>query len=180
MSSPDSDTPIEMPPHEQSSMLKPIDIEGHRFPYCVVWTPLPIITWLLPFIGHMGIADSSGIIYDFAGPYTVSKNNMAFGWPTKYWRLETPNNKYDQSVYDASEEYKTRMHILCYDNCHSHVAMAMNLMRHGEKSRWNMISVCFAFLWHSRYVSIGGFIKTWLPFILWATILTVILAIWGP
>ena len=28
--------------------------------------------WLVPFIGHMGIASSAGIIYDFAAPYTVN------------------------------------------------------------------------------------------------------------
>lgn len=28
--------------------------------------------WVLPFIGHMGICTSSGIIRDFAGSYFVS------------------------------------------------------------------------------------------------------------
>ncbi len=28
--------------------------------------------WLFPFIGHMGICTSAGIIRDFAGPYFVS------------------------------------------------------------------------------------------------------------
>jgi len=28
--------------------------------------------WLIPFIGHMGICTSSGVIRDFAGPYFVS------------------------------------------------------------------------------------------------------------
>lgn len=31
-----------------------------------------ISRWLFPFIGHMGIAMSSGVIRDFAGPYYVS------------------------------------------------------------------------------------------------------------
>ena len=39
--------------------------------------------WLIPIIGHMGIASSVGIIYDFAGPYTVTEDSMAFGRPTK-------------------------------------------------------------------------------------------------
>ena len=65
-----------------------IDLERHRYPYCVVWTPLPIITWFLPFIGHTGICTSSGIIRDFAGPYYVSEDNMAFGNPTRYWKLD--------------------------------------------------------------------------------------------
>jgi hypothetical protein len=32
-----------------------IDIEKNRYPFCLVWTPLPIISWILPFIGHTGI-----------------------------------------------------------------------------------------------------------------------------
>lgn len=32
-----------------------IEPKYHRFPYCIVWTPLPVISWFLPFIGHVGI-----------------------------------------------------------------------------------------------------------------------------
>ncbi len=32
-----------------------IDAKNNRFPYCIVWTPLPCISWFLPFIGHTGI-----------------------------------------------------------------------------------------------------------------------------
>ena len=46
-----------------------IDAERARFPYCIVWTPLPLISWFLPFIGHTGIALSDGVIHDFSGPY---------------------------------------------------------------------------------------------------------------
>lgn len=57
---------------------------------------------------------SSGIIRDFAGPYFVSEDDMAFGRPTKYWQLR-PHlargglNGWDEAVTHASEEYKTRM-----------------------------------------------------------------------
>lgn len=64
-----------------------IDKSRDRYPLCIVWTPIPFLTWLFPIIGHMGIALSSGIIRDFAGPYYVSEDNMAFGRPTKYWQL---------------------------------------------------------------------------------------------
>lgn len=33
-----------------------INPENDRFPYCIVWTALPLITWIIPFIGHTGIA----------------------------------------------------------------------------------------------------------------------------
>lgn len=64
-----------------------IDRDNDKFPYCVVWTPIPFLTWLFPFIGHMGIATSYGVIRDFAGPYYVSEDDMAFGRPTRYWQL---------------------------------------------------------------------------------------------
>ena len=44
-----------------------------------MWTPLPLITWILPFIGHTGIGMSDGIIHDFAGPYTIGIDELAFG-----------------------------------------------------------------------------------------------------
>ncbi|XP_035418243.1 transmembrane protein 222 [Anser cygnoides] len=161
-----------------------LDAERGRFPYCVVWTPIPVLTWLFPIIGHMGICTSTGVIRDFAGPYFVSEDNMAFGKPVKYWKLDPGKvyssnpNMWDTAVHDASEEYKHRMHNLCCDNCHSHVALALNLMRYDNSTSWNMVKLCFFSLLYGKYVSIGGFVKTWLPFVLFlGVILTVVLTL---
>lgn len=41
---------------ENSKIIKQkIDTKNQRYPYCIVWTPLPCISWFLPFIGHTGI-----------------------------------------------------------------------------------------------------------------------------
>ncbi|XP_033083491.1 transmembrane protein 222 isoform X1 [Trachypithecus francoisi] len=181
-----------------------MDVERSRFPYCVVWTPIPVLTWFFPIIGHMGICTSTGVIRDFAGPYFVSEDNMAFGKPAKYWKLDPAQvyasgpNAWDTAVHDASEEYKHRMvggpgrhqhspgrdqggnslaarpdqpfrclqHNLCCDNCHSHVALALNLMRYNNSTNWNMVTLCFFCLLYGKYVSVGAFVKTWLPFTL--------------
>lgn len=49
-----------------------VDYRHVRYPHCIVWTPIPVLTWLFPFVGHMGIARTDGVIRDFAGPYYVS------------------------------------------------------------------------------------------------------------
>ncbi|KAF4518680.1 hypothetical protein B566_EDAN002714 [Ephemera danica] len=134
---------------------KYIDREKSRYPSCIVWTPIPLLTWLFPFIGHMGIAMSSGIIRDFAGPYYVSEDDMAFGKPTKYWQLDPW-----QCVKGGTA------HNLCCDNCHSHVAMALNLMQYDNCASWNMIKLCLLMMWHGKYVSVAGYLKTWLPFLI--------------
>ncbi|KAJ8334916.1 hypothetical protein SKAU_G00405550 [Synaphobranchus kaupii] len=161
-----------------------IDPDVSRYPYSIVWTPIPVLSWLLPFVGHMGICTSAGVIRDFAGPYFVSEDNMAFGRPTKYWKLDvgkvhaSGSNAWDLAVRDASEAYKHRMHNLCCDNCHSHVAMALNLMRYDNCSSWNMVNLCLLSLVHGKHVSLGGFVKTWLPFfLLIGVILTVTLVL---
>ena len=38
----------------------------------VVWTPIPPITWLFPFIGHLGVTDSEGKVHDFGGSYYIN------------------------------------------------------------------------------------------------------------
>ncbi|XP_076062813.1 transmembrane protein 222 [Oratosquilla oratoria] len=159
--SPNKDSPV---------VIGRMDHSRQRYPCCIVWTPLPVITWLVPIIGHMGIATSSGVIRDFAGPYFVSEDNMAFGRPTKYWQLDPYRTSggvltWDRGVSDASEEYKNRMHNLFCDNCHSHVAMALNLMQYDSSSSWNMVKLCFLMLLRARYVSFWAFLKTWLPFL---------------
>lgn len=153
-----------------------IDKSRDRYPCCIVWTPIPFLTWLFPIIGHMGIALSSGVIRDFAGPYYVSEDNMAFGRPTKYWQLKPSLahggiTGWDRAVTEASEIYNGRMHNLCCDNCHSHVATALNLMQYDDSKNWNMVKLAFLILIHSKYVSFGGFLKTWLPFLILITII---------
>jgi hypothetical protein len=158
-----------------------IDMQKHRYPHSIVWTPIPCLTWLFPFIGHMGICTVQGVIRDFAGPYFVSEDNMGFGNPTKYWQLDlsrvpavNAKEVWDRGVHEASEEYKGRMHNLCCDNCHSHVAYALNLMKYDGSTSWNMIKLCFLMLWHGKYVSWGAAIKTWLPFLILMIIVLII------
>lgn len=89
---------------------------------------------------------------------------------------------WDKAVYDASEEYKCRpvrlnhgphanvstsfltyekktllvslflQHNLCLDNCHSHVAMALNLMRYDNSTSWNMVNLCVLSFIHGKHV----------------------------
>ncbi|XP_015438855.1 PREDICTED: transmembrane protein 222 [Dufourea novaeangliae] len=156
-------------PDDTSNMELTVNISRQRFPFCIVWTPIPILTYFLPFIGHMGIATSIGVIRDFAGPYHVSEDNMAFGNPTKYWQLNYAKAKggvqgWDSAVAEASEIYKNRMHNLCCDNCHSHVATALNLMSYNSTNNWNMVKLAFLILIYGKYVSVLAFLKTWMPF----------------
>ncbi len=107
-----------------------------------------------------------------------------FGRPTRYLQLDvnkvaSANKKetWDRGVTEASEEYKLRMHNIFCDNCHSHVAFALNSMNYDGFSKWNMIYVCFMMLFKGKFVSFSAFLRTWLPFgIILIISITIILA----
>ena len=56
--------------------------------FSIVWTPLPFISAICPWIGHVGFVDLKGNCFDFAGPYTITVNDLAFGKPYKYHSLD--------------------------------------------------------------------------------------------
>ena len=158
--------------------------------FCILWSPLPPITYILPFIGHMGITDSEGIACDFQGPYSVGdRGRMAFGKPTRALRIDISSlvvpgddysakrQKWDEAIQLANEEYRRRMHNICCDNCHSHVAYALNGMhlRAYGISSWDMVKLCFLVFFKGRFLSVGGFLHQFIPTIIIVLILSLTL-----
>lgn len=68
--------------------LDPIDPKKAKFPCCLVWNPLPVVSWLAPFIGHVGICREDGAVLDFSGSYFVSVDDFAFGPVARYLQLD--------------------------------------------------------------------------------------------
>jgi len=150
-----------------------VDPNRGRFPYCIVWSPLGPITWLLPFVGHTGICDSDGVIYDFAGPYTINRGNMAFGAPTRYIQLDPKlcrEMDWNRAVQEGCGIYCHRMHNIFCDNCHSHIAKCLNLMAYNNKKDRGMVHIAVWFFFCGSFCSVLDFVKTYLPFCIIATI----------
>ena len=75
--------------------------------YSILWSPLPLITWICPVIGHLGIADSNGIASDFQGPYYVGdRGRMAFGAPTRALRIAVKDIPGEKNEIGSSENVK--------------------------------------------------------------------------
>lgn len=58
------------------------------------------------------------------------------------------------------------MHNICCDNCHSHVAYALNSMeiRAFGIRNWDMVKLCFLVFFRARFLSVGGFMAQFIPF----------------
>lgn len=68
--------------------LDQIDPTNAKFPCCLVWNPFPVVSWLAPFFGHVGICREDGVIIDFSGSHEVHVDDFAFGSVARYLQLD--------------------------------------------------------------------------------------------
>lgn len=146
-----------------------VDVELDRWPFCIVWTPLPIVTWFIPFIGHTGVANSKGIIYDFSDDYNVSIDNFSFGTPTKYFQFEpryVPGGAkaWDKAIQETSDYYSKTRHSLCFNNCHQYIAGVLNKIKYDNRNDWDQYEVWRMITFQSSYTGFLGLLRQWWPF----------------
>lgn len=67
-----------------------------------------------------------------------------------------------------------KIFFLISNNCHSHVAHALNLINYKKFSTYNMIHIWWMFLLHGKYVSTLHILKTYLGFIIFLLIILVV------
>ena len=159
---------------------KEINLKSSHFPYCIVWTPIPLITYIFPSIGHTGIGTSSGIIHDFAGSFFVSVDDFAFGKPTKYIKLnltEQERYNWDRAIEKGDNKYNMEEHNIFINNCHSHVAYVLNQLNYKGKNNYNMVSIWWMLIAKGKYVSFCGFFKTYIGFLIIILIILIVVLI---
>ena len=151
-----------------------INPQKNRYPYCIVWAPIPFLTYLIPCIGHVGIANSEGIIYDFAGTYYVSIDDFSFGKPTKYIQLDLTDKEryeYDKAIQNGYNKYKLEIYNLLRNNCHSHVSYVLNQLNYRGKNNYNMFDIWLLLIEKGKYISFLSFIKTYIGFFIFFLII---------
>ena len=155
---------------------KNINAQKNRYPYCIVWTPIPFLTYIIPSIGHTGIATSEGIIHDFAASFYVNIDEMSFGKPTKYYQLDLDDREkyeYDKAIEKGDLKYNQERHNLFWNNCHSHVAFVLNQIKYKGKCNYNMVDVWWILILKGKYISFLAFIKTYIGFFIFLLIIAI-------
>nr|ADW80941.1 reversion-to-ethylene sensitivity 1 [Dianthus caryophyllus] len=170
--------------------LVDVDPKKARFPCCLVWTPLPVVAWLAPFIGHFGICQEDGSILDFSGSNLVSIDDFAFGSVIRFFisshllKCCFPPNlsahsckhgykhheygtalSWDDALHTCKHEYETKTYNLFTCNCHSFVANCLNRLCYGGSMRWNMINVAILVLCQGHWVDTISVLRSFLPFV---------------
>lgn len=187
---PNSDSEHHLMIEQNTPQTMQIDPRRARFPCCIVWTPLPVISWLIPFIGHMGICREDGVILDFAGPNFVCVDNFTFGAVARYIQISkekccirshqaayTSEDGYEQdepardlltwddATRKSTQEFQHRAYNLFTCNCHSFVANNLNRMGF-QSGGWNVVNLAALIFLKGRWVSKASMIQSYLPFVI--------------
>lgn len=159
-----------------------------RFPCSLVWTPLPIVSWLAPFIGHVGLCMEDGAVVDFSGSNFVNVDDFAYGGVARYIQLDRhqccfPSNlvshtckhrykhaesgtaiSWDDAVRSSRRHFEHKSYNLFTCNCHSFVANILNRICYGGSVSWNMMNVAALVLVKGRWVDAMAVVRSFLPF----------------
>lgn len=169
--------------------LDDIDLRKAKFPCCIVWTPLPIVSWLAPYIGHFGICREDGAVLDFAGSNFVGVDNFSYGSVARYLQLDReqccfPPNlsshtcdqsyqhvgrgvsiSWDDALYSSTQHFQHKYYNLFTCSCHSFVANCLNRLAYNGSVRWNVINLAGLILWRGRWVNAMAVVRSFFPFV---------------
>jgi len=181
--------------------LGEIDPKRARFPCCIVWTPLPVVSWLAPYIGHVGICQENGAVLDFAGSNLVSMDNFAYGSVARYLQLDRkkccfPANlaahvcersynhsevgaaiSWDDALQSGMRRFQHKFYNLFTCNCHSFVADCLNRVAYNGSVEWNVLNVAALVWFHGQWVDKMSVVRSFLPF-LTVTCIGILMAGW--
>ena len=148
----------------------------NRYPYCIVWTPIPFLTYIIPFIGQTGIANSKGIIHDYSASFFVNIDDFSFGKPTKYLKLDLNEKEkidYDKAIEKGDLKFRTLIYNFFRNNSHMYVAYILNQIKYKGKSDFSMIYIWWILIWRGKYISFLSFIKTYIGFFIFLLIIAI-------
>ncbi|BFU22594.1 hypothetical protein EHI8A_059880 [Entamoeba histolytica HM-1:IMSS-B] len=146
-----------------------VNPESKYFPLCICWSTIPILSWLVPCLGHTAISDPNGWIYDFQGSYSIGRRRQTtcFGSIKKYVELNinVSNDEYINAIEEVNIKYSKLTHNLVTQNCHEHVADVLNKIAYKNKTTWGTLSILWLLFKDAKYVSNKAILFTYLPFL---------------
>uniref|UniRef100_A0A0N5BNG6 Transmembrane protein 222 n=1 Tax=Strongyloides papillosus TaxID=174720 RepID=A0A0N5BNG6_STREA len=143
----------------------------------VVWTTIPMLTWLFPFAGHVGITYSNGKSTDFLGSNFVNKGKLGFGKPIYRYKIKiSPEEveKYNKAIDKNVEIYNRKIHTLIGTNCHSYVCDILNDCGYLNGG-WNQAKLVRKIMFEGEIINRKYLWKHWLPpFIIYGGVILLI------
>jgi len=109
-----------------------INIIENKFPYCLLWTKIPLLTFFYPTFGYLAIGDSKGNLHFFENLNKISYY--------KFFQLNLNNyekNIFDDVINEINNIYKNKKPKICDCNSYCYVADFLNKLNYNKKNDYN-------------------------------------------
>eukprot|EP00770_Monocercomonoides_exilis_P002050 MONOS_2034.1-p1 / transcript=MONOS_2034.1 / gene=MONOS_2034 / organism=Monocercomonoides_exilis_PA203 / gene_product=transmembrane protein / transcript_product=transmembrane protein / location=Mono_scaffold00039:132065-133191(+) / protein_length=204 / sequence_SO=supercontig / SO=protein_coding / is_pseudo=false len=172
------------------------DPERDLYPFSVVWTVIPFLTWLCPIVGHVGICDSQGRVWDFQKSKTIIIDRMKYHRPIKVWRffratgtdvasqqgrahLLLSNRRipeqWDRIIVDGSNLYTQYTYHWKNRNSYHHVAECLNRVDPNSSVHYRTSTIIWRLLKEGKFVRKSSILVVYLPLIILLLLLIIII-----
>lgn len=144
----------------------------------LVWTSIPVLSYVFPFVGHVGITDSVGRIHDFGSSNYVSIDQMAYGNPDKIIHFEITQDEFtrwNKSIHTVSKKFSKKTYSLCGTNGYSFCASVLNKIKYNDRNDYTACEVMKMTIGCSYYVSTASMCKSYIGLIVIIVILIIII-----
>ena len=110
-----------------------INLFQNKFPYCLLWTNIPFLTFFYPIYGDFAIGDSNGKIHFFGG----LNNNFNYYKFFQFNLNDYEKNIFDDAIKEIDNIYKEKKYSICKCNSHYYVADFLNKIKYNKKKDYN-------------------------------------------
>ncbi|XP_059313634.1 protein REVERSION-TO-ETHYLENE SENSITIVITY1-like [Lycium ferocissimum] len=173
-----------------SRPLDEIDPKTEKFPCCLVWAPLPVVSWLAPFVGHVAICREDGAIVEFSRASMIHVGSLIYGDAARYYQLARqqycfprttlaghtcnqhhkhaefgPGVSWDDAVQLSTRNFEYRNFNLFTCNGLSFFAHCLNRLSYKWSLNWNMVNVGILILFKGQWVNGSAILRSFVPFI---------------
>ena len=144
----------------------------------LVWTSIPVLSYIFPFIGHVGITDSIGRIHDFGSSHYISIDQMTYGNPDKIIHFEITNEEFtrwDKCIHSVSKKFSHKTYSLCGVNGYSYCASVLNKINYNDRNDYTACEVMKMTIGCRYYVGTASMCKSYIGLILIIVLLIIVI-----
>lgn len=163
---------IRIPIKENSSFLK------YKKPYTFLWSSIPFISTIFPFLGHISVCSSNGTIHDYFSSKYISIDQLNYGSPEKIINLELNEGEmieWDRAIKRSDKKYKRKNFSFCGNNSLKYAGYILSEVNYKGKKKYSKCDIIKLSINKGKYLSKCAIVKTWIGFVLIITCLLLII-----
>ena len=140
-----------------------------KYKYCIIWSHIPLITFLMPFVGHSSIVNSYGFIHDFQSSYFIQIYNEEENGFCKIVYLNLNDSQkliWDNIIEQIDKVYQKKSFSFCGNNSFKYISDILSIIEYKSKKNYSQYDIFWLIIKEGKFISKCQIFKTYFGWIL--------------